>query len=352
MITALSLTVPVYALDLEDQIDTGSLIDSLPEGVDSIFEDYKPTQLPDEDILDRMLSRAGEALRETAAPVTKTAGVFITVCLFISLADTLKLGDAAPRFILFAGVAAIGTTALSDLDSYLQMGIDSLHTVADYAKQLLPVLSSAAALTGTVGSAAAKYAATSLFMSVFLDIADQVVVPCVCAYAALAVADAAVGNNTLKTAKKLLKNISTILLTCICMAFTAYLGLTGVVTEAADAVAARAAKTAISGALPVVGGVLADAAGTLAAAAGALRGSIGIFGLLAVCGMCLTPFAALGMRYAAYKLSAAFCSCISDKRLTVLVEDLGSCFGIVLALNGAGALMLFISVYSLIRTVM
>jgi stage III sporulation protein AE len=174
--------------------------------------------------------------------------------------------------------------------------------------------------------------------------------PCVSAYAALSAADAAVGNDVLKNAKKLLKKVCETLLAVICTAFTFWLGLSGVAADPADAVASRAAKTAISTALPVVGGILSDAAGSLAAAAAVLRGSIGIYGMLATAFICMGPAAALGTRYLAYKLSAAICCTVSEKRLEKLVEDLGTCFGLILAVNGAGALMLFISIYSLIRT--
>lgn len=81
-------------------------------------------------------------------------------------------------------------------------------------------------------------------MDVLLSVARSVLVPCVCGYAALSVADAAVGNEILKTAKKIMKTVCTALLSAVCVAFTAWLSLTGVVTGTADALAARVTKTA------------------------------------------------------------------------------------------------------------
>ena len=92
-------------------------------------------------------------------------------------------------------------------------------------------------------------------MDVLLSVARSVLVPCVCGYAALSVADAAVGNEILKTAKKIMKTVCTALLSAVCVAFTAWLSLTGVVTGTADALAARVTKTAVSAALPVVGSI-------------------------------------------------------------------------------------------------
>ena len=188
-------------------------------------------------------------------------------------------------------------------------------------------------------------------MDVLLSVARSVLVPCVCGYAALSVADAAVGNEILKTAKKIMKTVCTALLSAVCVAFTAWLSLTGVVAGTADALAARVTKTAVSAALPVVGSILSDAASTLAAAAGTLKATIGIFGLLAVAAICLPPVLTLGVRFFVYKLTAAVCECVADKRFSELISNLGTAFALLLAINGAGAMMLFLSLYSLIQTV-
>jgi stage III sporulation protein AE len=350
LLSACFLSLNVRAVSLEDTLGLDSLTEELPEEASRYMSGLKPEELPGQGILDDLVTAALSSAEDELAAVTKTARLLLTVCVIVSLADALELGSAQIQCVFFAGIAAIGAAGMGDLDSFLRLGTESLHKAAEYAKVVLPVLSASAAAGGAAAGAAARYAATALFLSVLLDAADLVILPCISGLAALSLADAAIGNNVLKSAKKLLKRICELLLTGLCLGFTAWLTLTGAVSDPADAFAARAAKTAISTALPVVGGILSDAAGTLSAAAGVLRGSIGVFGILALAYICIGPLAALGVRYLAYKLAAVFCCCVSDKRLTKLVEDLGSCFGLILALNGAGAMMLFFSLYSLIRT--
>ncbi len=347
---AVILSVDAQAASLQESLDLETLTDALPEETREQMDGLTPETLPGADALEKLCEAASEMMRAELRSVTKTASAMLAVCLIVSMTEALKLGQSQEQCVILAGAAAIGTAGLTDLDSYLRIGTESLHNAADYAKAVLPVLSSAAAAGGAVTGAAARYAATAMFLSLLLDTADRIIVPCICGLAALSVADAAVGNNMLKSAKKLLKRVCELLLSVMCLAFTAWLGLSGVVSDPADALAARAAKTAISTALPVVGGILSDAAGTVAAAAGVMRGCVGVFGILAVAFICVKPFVSLGVRYLVYKLSGVICCCVSDKRLSNLVEDLGGCFGLILALNGAGALMLFISLYSLIRT--
>ena len=336
-------------MSLEETLDLNSLISELPDEAKESLNGVSPYIVP-EKTPRGLWEKLENELRTEASSVLRTAGVLLTVCVLLVLTGSLDIGGGASRYIVFAGVAAISAASLSDLDSCLRLGVDSIGTLAGYAKVLLPVLSAAAAASGSVGGAAARYAATTLFISVLLDLSEKVIVPCICAHAALSAADAAIGNHALKTAKKLIKKLCVFLLTAMSLLFTAWLSLSGVVSDTADAFTARAAKTTVSAALPVVGGILSDAASALAAAAGSLRCSIGIFGLLAVAGICIAPFAKLGARFVAFKLSAAVCECVSDKRLSEFAEDLGTCFGMMLGLDGAAALMMFFSIYSLIRT--
>jgi stage III sporulation protein AE len=342
--------VPAQAVSLEEVLAVEELQNALPEEAEEFLSGTSPTQMEPETLWTSLSDGAKDMIRQALSAEMKTAGILLIVCVLIALSDTLDSSGNTPQYILIAGVAAVGAAAMDEFDYYMNLGLGSVRTITDYSKALLPVLASAAAAAGSVSGAAARYGATALFLDLLTQAADRLIVPGISACAALSIADAAVGNQALKTAKKLVKSICRLLMTVMCMAFTAWLSFSGIVTDSADAVTARMAKTAVSAALPVVGSILSDAAGTLAAAAGSLRSVVGVYGAAAVLCVCLGPFITLGCRYLVFKISAALCGCVSDKRLTGLVEDLGSCFGMVLALNGTAALMIFMSIYSLIRT--
>lgn len=335
--------IPISGLD--------ELTEALPEEAADLLSGVSPEELPDDSVWKTLLRAAWEKVCSSASEIGRTGVILLCVCILVSLTETLDLGSRAPPYITFAAVAVIGTATISDLRSFISLGTETLQMLSDYSRVLLPVLTSAAAVSGAVGSAAAKYAATAVCMDVLLSAAQGLLVPCICGYAALSLADAAVGNEILKTAKKFIKTICTTLLSAICFAFTGWLSLTGVIAGTADALTARMAKTAVSAALPVVGSILSDAASTLAAAAGTLKSTVGIFGMLAAAAICLAPVLMLGVRFFLYKLTAALCACVADKRFSELISNLGTAFALLLAINGAGAMMLFLSLYSLIRTV-
>ncbi len=340
------------AVNLAGELGTEELTEALPGEVAELLPDLSPEKLPDKGILQKIVERLAEKAMELSKPVFQTAGVVILVCLMVSLTKSLELREKETEYIVFAGVAAIGAVSIGDLDSYLQSGVHALENMCDYGRVVLPVLTSAAAASGSAAGAAAKYEATALIMDVLLSISRSVTLPCAGGYGALALADAAVGNDVLRSVKKLVKRVCTTVITLTAMGFTAWLSLTDLVSGTADTLGAKMAKTAVSAALPVVGRILSDAAATVTAAAGILRNSIGVFGILAVLGICLAGALPLGIRYLFYKLASAVCSCIADKRMGELVGDLGTCFGLILAVNGTGAFLLFFSFYSLMRTVL
>ena len=246
---------------------------------------------------------------------------------------------------------AVTAIAIGDARTFISAGTEALGELNTFSHALLPSLTAAAAAGGAVTSAAAKYAATALFMDVLITAARGIIIPLAYIYMAAAVAHAATGSAAAAGAAGILKWLAMSATALIMTAFTAYLSISGAVSGAADAVTLRTAKSAISTALPVVGGIISDAAGTVVAGAGLIKSAVGSLGLVATAAVCLTPFISLGLQYLMYKLAAALAEAFAPGRLPKLISSLGGVFGMVLGVVGAAALMLFISVASLIRTV-
>jgi len=127
--------------------------------------------------------------------------------------------------------------------------------------------------------------------------------------------------------------------------------MTGLITGKADEVATKVTKSALGAVLPVVGDIVSNTAETLVAGAGLLRNAIGVFGFLAVAAVCLTPFLTLGIHFIVYKGTAALSEALADKRMSELISSVGTAFGMLLALVGAGGIMLFFSVISSMKAV-
>ena len=271
--------------------------------------------------------------------------------MLCAAADSALDPGAPKEAVALCAAVAVSAIAAGNVSAFIGMGIETLHQLLDFSHVLLPVMCSAAVSAGAVTSAAAKYAATSLFMDILLGVGVNVIMPMISVYLASIIAGAALGRETLEGVSKLLKWVCTTALTLLTLAFTAYLGMSGLISGKADETALKLTKSALGAMLPVVGGVLSDAAETVVAGAGLLRNTIGVFGALAVLAVCAVPFITLGCHYLAYKGAAALSEALTDKRMANLISGVGDAFGMVLALVGTGGIMLFFSLISSMRMV-
>ena len=119
---------------------------------------------------------------------------------------------------------------------------------------------------------------------------------------------AAVETPLLDKMKELVKWLMTWTLKIILYVFTGYIGITGVVSGSTDAAALKATKLTISGTVPVVGGILADASEAVLVGAGVVKNAAGIYGLLAVTALWISPFIQMGTQYLLMKGTAGFCA--------------------------------------------
>lgn len=274
--------------------------------------------------------------------------VLLAILLLVGLADTVQdsFGQKGALAVTLAGTLAVTAVAVADVNSLMGMGAGALDDMRSFANVLLPAVAAVTAATGAVTGAAARQMAAAVFSDVLINLIDGLLVPVLYGYIAASAAWAAVGNEGLKRLAALLKWVVTTVLTAVMLAFVGYLTASGVIAGTADAASVKAAKFAISGAIPVVGGILSEAAETVLASAGVLRGTVGVFGMVTVLAICLVPALELAIHYLAYKLVAALASAAGQGRVHSLVEQLGSAFGLILGMTGACCLLLLIALVS------
>ena len=275
------------------------------------------------------------------------------VAVLCSLADTVRedLGGGGMDQVRLAGTIAVTTLAVADIHTLMGLGRATLEELDAFSKLLLPTVTAAGAAAGMPAAAVARQGATLLFFSLLLTLADRLALPLIYAYVAACAAHAALGNEGLKRLAAGLKWIATGLLSLLLTGFVLYLSITGAVAGSADAMAQKAAKTAISGMIPVVGGILSDAAETVVAGAGVVKGSVGVVGLLAVLAVCLGPFLRLGVHYLIYKGAATLTATVAGGPMAGLMDSISSAFALVLGLVGGGGMILYIALITSIQAV-
>ena len=325
-------------------------------GLDQVWEAAESCGVDRDTTLDQGLSNLfSDALGQLSAlfrASLSTAMKLVAVVLLCALAESARAGEESGfSAVTVAGALAITALTMTDMAAMIGLGRDTMGRMEEFSTLLLPVVAVLTAAAGEVTAAAARQGATVLFSQLLITAMDRLLIPLVYAFVAVSCAHAAVGNQGLKKVAELLKGIITFVLTALLLAFVGYLTASGAIAGSVDAAAVKAAKLAISRAIPVVGGILADASESVLAGAGALRGAVGLAGLLVVLAVCITPFLRLALQYLVYKGAAALCATVAQPKLSGLIDAVGSAFGLVLGMTGAGALVLLVSLVSAVSAV-
>lgn len=283
----------------------------------------------------------GAVLRASA----RSAALLALAALLCGAAEGLAsgAGEAAVRYVPYCGVLAVTALATGDLRTLIGLGVQTVDELGTLSKLLLPSMAASMAAGGLVSTASVWQVTTLMVCGVLSDLSSRFLLPLVSCYIAASAAGAALGEGRLDVLADGLKKLVSGALKFGMTAFTAYLAVAGVLTGSADRTAVRAAKVALSGAVPVVGGVLADAAESVLAAAGTLRGTVGALGVFAILSVCLLPLLRLGAQFLLYKLAAFAAGLAGTKELSAFIDRLGEAFALVFAMTACSALVLLVA---------
>ncbi|MBR3570678.1 MAG: stage III sporulation protein AE [Oscillibacter sp.] len=257
-------------------------------------------------------------------------------------------GDAEQTSLCLSMAGALSVTALTagSLEQLIGLGWKTIGELDEFSKAILPAMAAAVAATGSVNTATFQQVTTFFLVETLLSLMDGFLMPLTYLYIGLLTASCALSGNFLEALADGLKKFIAALLTNAVLLFTVYLSVCRILAGAADGMAVRAVRTAVTNTVPVVGGILAQVSESVLAGAGMLKNSLGVFGMLAVVAACAYPFLELGAQYLLYKAVAVLASVAGMPELRRLIDGLGGAFGLVLGMTGSAALLLFVSLLS------
>jgi len=345
VIVAICLTVSCFAEEIDKQAIENSLSDSAEQIAGDInnASDFGAFS-------DRLVKAVKAKLHDSASAVIEKLVSVIIICVLCSVLELFG-NDKAPDYIWLCGCAAISAICIGDVNSFIKMGSNTVSDIADFSKLMLPAMCTAAASCGEISSSAVRYAASALFMDIFISIAESIILPVIYAYLAVSIASSAFDNALLSSVSKLLKWAGTSLMVLLALSFTVYISVSNAIATTTDAVTAKLAKTAISSALPVVGGIISDAASTVVAGAQLIKNTLGAFALIAVISICIGPVVVIGLNYLALKAVGAFSGAICNSTVSKTIDSISTALGMVLGLVGCCTIIMFVSAISCMRTV-
>lgn len=313
-----------------------------PPPVPEIGEKY--IQKDSETFGEGLLYLLKTALEDLSPSFTEASRTCLSVVCIVLLSSILNcLSVSSNKYVQLASTVMIGVLLLTPSNSLIGLATGTVTELSNYGKLLLPVMTSALAAQGGVSSSAAIYTGSVVFCSFLTVLLSGLIVPLIYVYLCVSVADACLGDDTLKSIKRFTKWLITWSMKISLYIFSGYLGITKIITGSVDAAALKATKLTLSGVIPVVGKMISDSSDAIILSTSVIKNSIGTLGALSILSVFIGPFIKIGVQYLTLKLTGAICGAFGVKKLTSLVDDFSKANALLLGVIGTMALMLLIS---------
>lgn len=338
-ISTLSIAVDVYerqsmALNLDELEKQGVDVEitsdiSLNDGLKMLFE------------------RARDEVYGIFSASTGTIGVIFAIAVLSTILSGISDNGlkTVPSYVTVAAALAICASAAGSINSFIRIGTKTIEDMDTFSKTLMPTLAASVAATGSPFGATARYSASLIFSNVIMSLIKSLLIPLIYAYISAACVSATIKNATVDKIADFLNTIISATLKTVLTIFVAYITLTGFVASTGDVAGAKTIST-VSGMIPVVGKILSGATDVVISGAKIIKNSIGIFGILSVLSICLTPFLQLAVNYISFKLASVILAPVCDSKISEFVGRIGTSFGTMLAICASCAFLLFISILS------
>lgn len=326
----LSVCIDASAVEIDVPGVPYSVEEYMPENSESFSESIH-------DLIKKVLSKLDPVYNEAS----KTLATLIVIILVLNLVQILSDGEYSG--IDFAGCCAVSHILLSTSNAMIQVTADTVSQISDYGMLLIPVLTTALAAQGGVSSSTALYAGTAMFNHVITRVISSVFIPMVYLFLVFSIVSNATGEEIMKCISVQIKRFVCWALKLIVTIFTTYMSITGVVSGTTDAVALKATKNVISSAVPIIGSVLSESSEAILVSAGVAKNTAGIYGILAILALFLSPFLVIGVHYITIKVASGICSLGINKRVAALIDDFSGAMGMLLAMCGSVCVMFLVS---------
>ena len=338
------ISAELKEIALSDQLRS-ALPSEIPSQISELAESPSSSVNLPEAVKSVLTAALAELTVDFKSAVRQTVCLFAVSALcgiFSAFSDPSQPLTASP--ISLCAAAAIAAPGIGRLSSAAELCENTVSRMCTLSYTLFPSVAAACGASGSPTSGIASSAAALTVTSVVMSVMKNVFLPSVYLYIIGITVNSLVENELIKKAADVIKFCITEGMKWITFLYLSYSGISSAISAAADMSAIKAAKMAISGAIPIIGSIVSDSAGVVLSGAAIIKNSIGIIGIVSIIAICAAPFMRVGLLYLSYKLSAALSSAVAPRRVSGLADGIGTAFGMWTGLVGTVAVLLFISI--------
>lgn len=214
---------------------------------------------------------------------TKSLIKLLAVIIMLSVAECFMPEGGQLKLISeTAGALFCIISVISPLTTAISSAAASVTVSGSFMLLLIPALAAVITASGNPTLALSFRSIAFGAAQVISAVSKNCIMPLVGAVLSIDISGALMPSFKLNSVTELIKKTLTAVLSFSATLFISFLGLKGALANAADTVASRGIKLAISSAVPVVGGALSEAYSGIMGSIVLARSTIGIFGIAAI----------------------------------------------------------------------
>lgn len=282
--------------------------------------------------------------KETISSI-RTIGLIIIVIVIHSIIKSISEGlenKSVAQITYYVQYILIATLIMSNFADIITMVKDSVNQLVQLANLLVPILMTLILTTGSIASAN-MLQPILLFLITFIgNFINTILIPILLVSTAIGILSKISERIPLDRLSKFLKSSIVWVLGVVLTLFVSLVSIEGSLSSSVDGITAKTTKAAVSSFIPVVGKILGDAVDTVIGCASILKNAVGVVGVIAIIGVCITPIIKLALLMGTYYIGAAICQPIADEKVIKLLEQMGDTFKILLAILCSVSVMLII----------
>ncbi len=258
--------------------------------------------------------------------------LFIIAAVVIAGAlDTVKGGLAEQKLLSLAASLCVVSAVSPPLISLINYLGETISAAGNFMLLYVPVMAGLMAAGGGTASSTAYCGVMIYTSNLVVQVCTRLVIPLMKCIMALSITSSACESMKLDGVIEMFRKVSRIILTFCMSLFVAFLTMRSIVAAAADNLANRAVKFAVSSFVPLVGGALSDAYQTMISCVSVLKSGVGAAAIAAVFAVFAYPVVRCMIWQMTVSAAAAVCDLFGISRLSSLMRSCSSVISVMFA---------------------
>ncbi|MGC2872950.1 stage III sporulation protein AE [Ihubacter sp. rT4E-8] len=342
-----------------DQEQINSLQDYADNLSDGISEHFTLEQILDSTLSGKSIFQSQEiidSLKTLFFYEIKSALVIgieiLTVCIIIGLLKNMsgsfgKKGTAEVATLICC-IVIVGL-AMTNFREVYQMTMDAVKTITYTMEILLPILIAILISMGQIASGTIMSPLLLTAVTIFQFIIKNVILPAIFLSTVFTLLNCLTEKDYVNQLAKFLRQAALFITGIVLTLMTGIIAIQGLIAKTSDSLIIGTAKYSLDAFIPIVGGFAADTAELFLKCMGSIKSVVGVFGILLILCLILTPIIKILVIALVYKVTALLIEPVASKKIAAGVADVGTCLIMMGSVLFFASLLFIIFITSIIN---